>query len=204
MNSMLSATDVSCSRGGRRLFSGVNLRVERGQWLHVRGANGAGKTSLLRILAGLSRPDDGDVCWQGEPISVDSARWHADLLFIGHAQALKDELTPVENLRAASELEGYALSEAQACQALIRFGLRGREHVPVRMRSAGQRRRALLARTLTRNAPAWILDEPLTALDAGAVADFGALLGEHLASGGLAIVTSHQPLPLAAGVEVML
>lgn len=201
---MLIARDLSCVRGGRRLFAGVGVRAMPGQWVHVRGANGAGKTSLLRILAGLSRPDGGDVCWRGEPITLDPARWHSDLLFIGHAQALKDELTPVENLRAASELEGRRLSADQACHALNRFGLRGREDLPVRMLSAGQRRRVLLARTLTRPAPAWILDEPLTALDTDAVANFAALLAQHLASGGLAVISSHQPLPVAPDVEVML
>src|SRR4051812_5658545 len=99
---MLSASDVSCTRGNTSLFRGVNLRLERGQWAHVRGANGAGKTSLLRILAGLAQPESGEVCWRGEPIGRDRAAWHAGLLYLGHQPAIKDDLTPVENLRAAN------------------------------------------------------------------------------------------------------
>jgi heme exporter protein A len=201
---MLSATDVSCTRGGRPLFAGVELRLERGEWAHVRGANGAGKTSLLRILAGLAPADSGEVRWKGEPIGRDRAAWHAGLLYLGHQPAIKDDLTPLENLRAANEVEGLPLADEDAMRALRRFGLKGREDLPVRFLSAGQRRRVLLARTLTRPADAWILDEPLTALDAAAIEDFAALVADHLARGGLAVVTSHQALPLAGGREVAL
>jgi heme exporter protein A len=201
---MLSASDLSCIRGGRPLFRGVGFALDAGRWVHVRGANGAGKTSLLRILAGLSPPDHGEVRWNGEPVARDRAGYHADLLFLGHHAAVKDELTPLENLRAANELDGHALDDEQALRALVRFGLKGREDVPVRFLSAGQRRRALLARTMTRPAKLWILDEPLTALDVTAIEGFAALTGEHLARGGMAVVTSHQPLPLAGAQEVVL
>jgi heme exporter protein A len=201
---MLSVTDLSCTRGGRPLFSGVGLRLERGQWAHVRGANGAGKTSLLRILAGLAPADSGEVRWKGEPIGRERAAWHAGLLYLGHQPAIKDELTPVENLRSANELEGLPLSDEDAMRALRRFGLKGREDLPVRFLSAGQRRRVLLARTLTRPAEAWILDEPLTALDVAAIDDFARLLADHLARGGIAVVTSHQPLPVDGAQEVAL
>jgi heme exporter protein A len=201
---MLSATNVSCTRGGRPLFAGVSLRLERGQWAHVRGANGAGKTSLLRILAGLAPADSGEVRWNGEPIARERAAWHAGLLYLGHQPAIKDELTPIENLRSANQLEGLPLSDEDAMRALRRFGLKGREDLPVRFLSAGQRRRVLLARTLTRPAQAWILDEPLTALDVHAIDDFTQLLGEHLARGGIAVVTSHQPLPVDGAREVAL
>ena len=201
---MLSATNVSCHRGGRPLFTGVELHLERGQWAHVRGANGCGKTSLLRILAGLAQPESGEVRWNGEAIGRDRSAWNADLLYLGHHAAVKDELTPVENLRAANELEGHGLSDEDAMRALRRFGLKGREDLPVRFLSAGQRRRVLLARTLTRPADAWILDEPLTALDAHAIEDFSALVADHLARGGIAVVTSHQALPLAGGRDLAL
>ncbi len=201
---MLSATDLTCTRGGRPLFQGVGFTLRAGHWIHVRGANGAGKTSLLRILAGLSPADHGEVLWDGEPVTRDRARDHADLLFLGHHAAVKDELTPLENLRAANELDGHELDDEQALRALIRFGLKGREDVPVRFLSAGQRRRALLARTMTRPAKLWILDEPLTALDVSAIEGFSTLMGEHLSRGGMAVVTSHQPLPLADGEEVTL
>ena len=201
---MLSATDLSCHRGGRPLFRGVGFTLRPGRWIHVRGANGAGKTSLLRILAGLSPADEGEVQWNGVPVGRDRARYHADLLYLGHHAAVKDELTPLENLRAANQLDGHTLDDEQALRALIRFGLKGREDVPVRFLSAGQRRRALLARTMTRPAKLWILDEPLTALDVSAIEGFASLVGEHLSRGGLAVVTSHQPLPLEGGEEVVL
>jgi heme exporter protein A len=204
MNAMLSAADLSCIRGQRALFRGVGFTVAPGRWLHVRGANGAGKTSLLRILAGLSPADSGEIRWQGEPIAGDLARWHGDMLFLGHLPAVKDERTPIENLRAANELDGQPLDAETAMRALHRFGLRGREELPTRVLSAGQRRRVLLSRTLTRPAKVWILDEPLTALDVTAVADFSKLVADHLRKGGIAVVTSHQPLPLGNGEEVVL
>ena len=201
---MLCAEGIACRRGDRDLFAGVNLRVGPGQWAHVRGANGAGKTSLLRILAGLSQPESGQVRWNNTPIARDRAAWNADLLYLGHHAAIKDELTPIENLRAANELEGHSLTDEDALRALRRFGLKGRENLPVRFLSAGQRRRVLLARTMTRPATAWILDEPLTALDASAIEDFSSLIVDHLSRGGLAVVTSHQPLPLAGGEDLVL
>ena len=204
MVGMLRAEGLSCRRGDRELFAGVDLRVEPGQWTHVRGANGAVKTSLLRILAGLAQPDSGEVRWNDSPIAQDRAAWNTDLLYLGHHAAIKDELTPIENLRAASELEGHTLTDEQALRALRRFGLKGREDLPVRFLSAGQRRRVLLARTMTRPAVAWILDEPLTALDSSAIEDFSSLVADHLSRGGLAVVTSHQALPLAGGQELVL
>ena len=201
---MLTAFDLSCTRGGRPLFAGVGLRLARGEWAHVRGANGAGKTSLLRILTGLAPPESGEVRWNDIPIARDRAAWHARLLYLGHPAAIKDELTPLENLRAANALVGLPLSDECALRALRRFGLKGREHLPVRFLSAGQRRRVLLSRTLTRTADAWILDEPLTELDADAIEDFSAIVAGHLSRGGLAVVTSHQPLPLPGGQEIVL
>jgi heme exporter protein A len=201
---MLSAEGLTCRRGPRTLFAGLRMRVAAGQWAHVRGANGAGKTSLLRLLAGLSAPDAGEVLWRGEKIEPGSVQWHRDLLFLGHNAAVKDELTPLENLHAANALDGLPLSDEDALRALNRFGLKGREDLPVRFLSAGQRRRLLLARTLTRPAKAWILDEPFTALDAGAVEGFAALIADHLGRGGIAVLTSHQVVPLADGQEVLL
>jgi heme exporter protein A len=204
INPMLSAINVSCTRGSRVLFTGRGFALGGGEWLHVRGSNGSGKTSLLRILAGLSAPDAGEVRWQGELVRAGCAQWHQDLLFLGHNAAVKDELTPLENLHAANALDGIALSEDDALRALSRFGLRGREDLPVRFLSAGQRRRLLLARTLTRPAKAWILDEPFTALDAVAVEDFAAVITDHLGRGGIAVLTSHQSVPLADGQQVLL
>ncbi len=196
---MLTATSLSCVRGERRLFAGLDLAVGPGEWLHVQGENGAGKTSLLRILATLSPPAEGEVRWQGEPVEVLAEDYRRAMLFLGHHGAVKEELTPLENLTLAARLDGCELDEATALQALVRFGLRGREDLAVRFLSAGQKRRVLLARLAVRKAALWILDEPFTALDVKAVAMLSGLIEEHLATGGMAILTSHQSMPLPNG-----
>lgn len=199
---MLSAQGLSCVRGERPLFAGVDLALEPGQWLHVRGANGVGKTSLLRLLAGLSQPAAGEIRWQGEPIADCAARYRSNLLFLGHQGALKEDLTALENIELAGALDGSPPPRAEVAAALRRFGLQGREELPVRVLSAGQKRRVLLARLLTRKARLWVLDEPFTALDAKAVTMLSDLIAEHVAQGGMAVVTSHQPVPIAGGKAV--
>ena len=196
---MLNVTDLSCVRGERSLFAGIDFAVGPGEWLHVRGSNGSGKTSLLRLLAGLSQPAQGRIDWCGKPVADDPQAFRADLLFLGHHAAVKEELTALENLQLASELDGGALPREEAIAALQRFGLKGREDLPVRFLSAGQKRRVLLARLVTRKAKLWVLDEPFTALDTRAVDMLGGLVGEHLVEGGMAVVTSHQAIPIPAG-----
>jgi heme exporter protein A len=196
---MLTATGLSCVRGERRLFAGLDLAVGPGEWLHVQGENGAGKTSLLRILSSLSPPADGQIFWRGEPIRELAEDYRREMLFLGHHGAVKEELTPFENLLLAAQLDGAPLAETEALRTLARFGLRGREDLAVRFLSAGQKRRVLLARLAVRKATLWILDEPFTALDVKAVDMLSALIEEHLAGGGMAILTSHQSMPLPNG-----
>lgn len=196
---MLTATGLSCVRGERRLFAGLDLSVGAGEWLHVQGENGAGKTSLLRILAGLSPAAAGEIRWQGEPIRALAEDYRRDLLFLGHHGAVKEDLTPFENLKLSAQLDGTALDDAAALKALARFGLRGREDLPVRFLSAGQKRRVLLARLAVRQAALWILDEPFTALDVKAVDMLSGLIEEHVGGGGICVLTSHQSMPLPNG-----
>jgi heme exporter protein A len=196
---MLTATGLSCVRGERRLFAGLDLAVGPGEWLHVQGENGAGKTSLLRILASLSPPAEGEIRWRGEPIGALAEDYRREMLFLGHHGAVKEELTPFENLMLAAQLDGAALDETAALKALARFGLRGREDLAVRFLSAGQKRRVLLARLAVRRATLWILDEPFTALDIKAVDMLSGLIVEHVTGGGIAILTSHQTIPLPNG-----
>jgi heme exporter protein A len=196
---MLRGIDLACVRGERPLFNGVDLAVDGGEWLHVRGANGVGKTSLLRLLVALAQPSEGQIRWQGEPIAECAAAYRRELLFLGHQGALKDDLTALENIELAGALDGVQPARAEVTAALRRFGLHGREELPVRFLSAGQKRRVLLARLLTRKATLWVLDEPFTALDAKAVTMLSELIAQHLAGGGMAVVTSHQPISVAGG-----
>jgi heme exporter protein A len=200
----LTAHQLSCVRGERPLFAGLDFAVGEGEWLHVRGGNGTGKTSLLRLLAGLSQPASGEVRWHGEPIVRSARDYRGQMQYLGHHAAVKDELTGAENLGLAAQLDGSPLCEADVLLALRRFGLKGREHLPVRFLSAGQKRRVLLARLVTRKAKLWVLDEPFTALDTKAVDMLGVLVGEHLAQGGMAVITSHQAVPIAGGKAVQL
>ncbi len=199
---MLSVSGLACSRGERRLFADVDFSLAAGEWLHVQGENGSGKTSLMRLVVGLSPADSGEIVWRGEP--TPSPEFRREMIYLGHHAAVKEDLTPLENLRLAAALDGIDLSERDALGALIRLGLRGREELPVRVLSAGQKRRVLLARLLTRPAVLWVLDEAFNALDVAAVKLLGDLIAEHLKGGGLAILTSHQPLPVPGGKALVL
>ncbi len=201
---MLTAHQLACVRGERRLFAGLDLTVAPGEWLHVRGENGAGKTSLLRLLVGLMAPAEGEIRWNGADVRTLAEEYHRHLLFLGHHGAVKEELSALENLQLASQLDGDVLDDREALSALHRFGLKGREELPVRFLSAGQKRRVLLARLVTKKAKLWVLDEPFTALDVKAVAMLSTLIGEHLATDGMAVLTSHQSMPMPGGRELQL
>lgn len=201
---MLSVQRLACVRGDKPLFSGLGFTLRPGEWAHVRGANGVGKTSFLRILAGLAQPEAGEIRWNDRPVNEIRDEWRRDMMYLGHQPAVKEELTPLENLEFSAALDGHRLSEEEALRALRRFGLAGREELPVRFLSAGQRRRVLLARTVTRQAKLWILDEPFTALDTKAIELLSSVVNEHLADGGMAVITSHQAVPVAGGQVVEL
>jgi heme exporter protein A len=198
---MLEVSKLACSRGDHRLFSGLNFSLNPGQIMQVQGANGSGKTSLLRTLCGFMMPDEGDIVWNGETIRELGEDYYAELLYLGHLNAIKDELSALENLRISAGLSGVALDESEAIAALRRMGLRGREALPTKVLSQGQRRRVALARLMVSDARLWILDEPLTALDVGAVALIQEMIAEHLGQQGMVIFTTHQPLQVA-GVEM--
>ena len=202
--SSLRTNALTCVRGERTLFTGLDLEVSAGEWLHIRGENGIGKTSLLRLLSGLTKPAAGEIFWNEQLISADPSEYHRNLLFLGHRDSLKEDLSALENLSIATALDGITVSEEEILLALHRFGLRGREDLPVNCLSAGQKRRVLLARLLLRQAKLWILDEPFNALDVRAVEMLSELILEHIASGGMAIMTSHQEIPMPNGRVVQL
>jgi heme exporter protein A len=191
---MLEARNLACQRGDRMLFSGLNLTLSPGELLQVAGPNGSGKTSLLKILCGISGPIEGEVRWAGENARKLGEAFRENLLYIGHHNAVKEDLTALENLRIAATLAGEPLTEEQALDALDRIGLPGREYLPAKALSQGQKRRVTLARLLVSQAPLWILDEPLTALDVKAIALIQSRLAEHLAGGGMVALTTHQPI----------
>lgn len=196
---MLEVLDLRCERGERALFDGLEFKLPPGALLRVAGANGSGKTSLLRILCGLALPARGDVRWQGESIRVLREEYHRQLVYIGHAPAVKDELTGRENLAVSCALGGVPAEDAVLRAALERVGLDGYADLPARHLSQGQRRRVALARLAASGAtPLWILDEPFTALDATAVGCVQEMIAEHLERGGVAVFTSHQEVMVAS------
>lgn len=191
---MLEAHDLACQRGDRTLFSGLNFTLGSGELLQVAGPNGSGKTSLLKLLCGISSPAEGEVRWAGENTRRQGELFREKLLYLGHHNAVKGDLTALENLQIAARLAGEPLTEAEALDALDRIGLLGREYLPAKVLSQGQKRRVSLARLLVSRAPLWILDEPLTALDVKAIALIQARLAEHLAGGGMVVLTTHQAI----------
>lgn len=192
---MLSVMDLSCNRGERRLFSGVQFQLQSGTCLHLQGDNGVGKTSLLRQVSGLSPVLEGEVSWCGQPIA-DNESFCADRIYLGHDLAMKEDLSAMENLQMDAAIGGQVVTPETVLSALKSLGLKGREHLPVRVLSQGQKRRAALARLLTRRATLWILDEPVSALDVPAQAAVAKILSSHLDEGGMVLLTSHQPLPV--------
>lgn len=195
---MLAAHDLSCERGGRALFSNLDFTLERGALMHVKGANGSGKTSLLRMLCGLTPPAAGRITWEGEDIRMLRENYAARLLHIGHHPAIKDELTALENLQIAQALAGQPVSIAQAKAALATVGLQTRANLPARVLSQGQRRRVALARLWLSKSPLWILDEPFNALDVDASAMLERHIEAHLDAEGMVVLTTHQQPGIAA------
>ena len=194
---MLEAQGLDCERGGRALFRNLSFSVKGGELLRVAGANGSGKSSLLRILCGLLAPAAGEVRWKSAPIRSLGEEYSRELVYLGHASAVKDDLSAAENLDISCRLAGAEGSAASIRDALGRFGVP--DGPVLRRLSQGQRRRAALARlALSAAAPLWLLDEPFSALDAQGIGLLNGLLAQRLAQGGMIVLTTHQDPGIAA------
>ncbi len=198
---MLEAVELQCARGERTLFSGLEFQLRGGELLRIAGANGSGKTSLLRILCGLLAPAYGSVRWQGEDIRRLREEFWGRLVYLGHANAIKDDLTAAENLGIACTLAGRKAADGELRAALDQLGIGSSTHRPARVLSQGQRRRVALARlALSSQSPLWILDEPFTALDTRAVEIVQEMIANHVARGAAVVYTTHVELEIAAAV----
>lgn len=193
---MLEAHDLAGHRGTTPLFSGLSFRVSGGHALVVGGRNGSGKTTLLRMLAGLTAPAAGEIRWHGEPVQPFARPMRDAVLFAGHAIALKDELTAEENVASLVALAGGRASADAVRTALDEVALGRQRALPARVLSAGQRRRVGLARLRLIRRPLWLLDEPVTALDAAGSELLASFVQGHLDDGGIVVAATHHPLAL--------
>jgi heme exporter protein A len=190
---VLDAIELQCERGHRRLFDRLSFRVDAGQCLHIAGDNGAGKTSLLRILCGLLIPTAGEVRWHGRPINRVRDEYGAELAYVGHLNGVKDDLTAAENLSTWAAMAGMQVQAAQVTQALELLAIERFAKWPAGQLSQGQKRRIGLARlTIASQARIWILDEPFNALDQHGVQILNRLIAQRVDSGGAVILTTHQ------------
>lgn len=192
---MLEVKQLTAIRDERILFESLSFTIQSGELVQIEGRNGTGKTTLLRIIAGLGDRDDGQVCWNQQTIENSRDDYHQDLLFLGHQTGVKRELTAYENLRFYQSLHATnLLTRDDIYFALAKVGLAGREDVPVAQLSAGQQRRVALARLWLSEHKLWILDEPLTAIDKQGVKVLEALFLQQAEKGGIVILTTHQDM----------
>lgn len=189
----LSGRGIRCMRGGRDVFSGLDFETCSGETLAVVGPNGSGKTSLLRIIAGLLAPADGSIALEGGDVELTLPE---QAHYVAHRDALKPALSVIENLSFWQDFLGGEASDAKGCLATV--GLDHAIHLPAAYLSAGQRRRLSIARLLTVRRPIWLLDEPTNALDSAGQSMFAALMADHLARGGLIVAATHVPLGITA------
>lgn len=196
---MLSVSDLQCIRGDRCLFENLSFELNAGELLHLHGHNGSGKTTLMRTLCGLVQPAAGEISWNGEKISQLQEDFTRHVMYLGHKNAIKDDLTGVENLLTSSLLDGSIQQPAAAWKALEEMGLRGFEDLPTKVLSQGQKKRVALSRLLLTETRLWVLDEPFVALDKAAVAHLQDVIRRHVANGGMVILTTHQEVELTSG-----
>lgn len=188
---LLEARDLELWRGERRLFHAIDVSLHEGELLHITGPNGCGKTSLLRVLCGLTLPETGVVRWRGRPVMRTRADYHAEMAYVGHRESMKADLSPVENLCFDLGLRREA-GQPLVRAALDEVGLSAAAEVPSRSLSAGQKRRVSIARCLASRARLWVLDEPYTNLDVAGREFVDEMMTRHLDQDGLVLLVAHQ------------
>ena len=189
---ILEVCGLTCERGERTLFRNLSFAVKPGTLVRIAGSNGAGKTTLLRLMTGLMRPVEGEVRWRGVPVEKAAQDFWRELCYIGHRNGVKDDLSVLENVMINANVAAVPVTENAALDALDAVGLADFVDVPAGQLSQGQRRRVAL----------WVLDEPFTALDVRGVARLADLVGEHVRSGGIVMLVTHQEVPVD-GVEYL-
>ena len=186
---------LDCIRGERRVLTDINFKMSDGEVLVLTGKNGTGKSTLLRLMSGLLRPQAGKLFWDGESIDEDPSVHNSRMTYVGHAEAVKPTLSVIENVefwRSVRETSGCSAQDA-----LEAVGIGHLANIPARYLSAGQKRRVALTRALTSGAKLWLLDEPTTALDVDASASFGASIEKHRKAGGMAVISTHTDLGIS-------
>lgn len=190
---MFKAVGLECVKGYDSLFKNVSFSLSAGDIMQIQGTNGSGKTSLLRILTGMSQPESGEIFWEDTDIDKDRETYNENLVYIGHLNSLKADLSALENLQLSRQYLDQT-NDTSTEEALQAVGLKGYEHILAHQLSAGQKRRVALARLYLNNAPLWILDEPTTAIDVEGVKTFEKTIEAHALNGGMVILTAHQAL----------
>jgi heme exporter protein A len=199
---LLQLNKLACVKGERLLFSGLSCEIPSGSLVRVTGANGAGKTSLLRMIAGLSEPAAGEIVWKSQNTRLSRSEFLQDILYLGHASAIKDELLPAENLMANCTIQGEAFSAPEVHAVLEELGMGERLDVESLSLSAGQRRRIALARVWLTHRPLWLLDEPFNALDVKSVEQLCLQISYHVGEGGICLYTTHQPVDIVSNRQL--
>lgn len=195
----LEVKNLQCIRGDRELFTELSFSLEANQLMMLEGRNGSGKTTLLRALCGLYLPEQGEILWDNESIKKKDEAYRRELLYLGHLNAIKSDLSVLENLRINTLLAGEKVSDDELMEALDVIGLYAFEEFPTSQLSQGQKRRVALARLIVSKAKLWILDEPFVALDIAAVELLQSIIAKHVDNGGMVILTTHQEVPLTSG-----
>lgn len=195
----LEVKNLQCIRGDRELFNHLSFQLEKHQLMMLEGKNGSGKTTLLRALCGLYLPEQGEILWEGIATKKQDEFFRRELLYLGHHNSIKADLTVIENLRFNTLLSGSGATEEELMKALDTIGLFAFEECPSSQLSQGQKRRVALARLLVSDATLWVLDEPFVALDVAAVELLQSIIARHVENGGMVILTTHQEVPLTSG-----